>query len=195
MLNKVILIGKIAENFAYSHSLRNGKKFFRTLIDIKRTNVTEDFVSVVIPEELTETVENGDHVYINGEFRSLKTSDGSDHFVLVQEIHKVDSPDYNGATFGGVVAIKPQFRITPKGKEVADFSLMIERSYGRRVYVPCVAWKNDAIYASKLSIGAKVSIMGRIQSRLYQKDGKEKLINELTVTHIEEIKENEECIS
>jgi len=35
--------------------------------------------------------------------------------------------------------------------------------------LPCIAWGRNAKYVSELTVGTKVNIVGRIQSREYQK--------------------------
>jgi single-stranded DNA-binding protein len=41
--------------------------------------------------------------------------------------------------------------------------------YNKSDYIPCIAWGRNAGYASNLSVGTKISITGRIQSREYRK--------------------------
>ena len=45
----------------------------------------------------------------------------------------------------------------------------MNRPYGKSDYIPCISWGRNARYASSLSVGTKVKIWGRIQSREYTK--------------------------
>jgi single-stranded DNA-binding protein len=47
--------------------------------------------------------------------------------------------------------------------------LAVNRAYKKSCYIPCIAWGKDAKYVSELSVGTKISLNGRIQSREYGK--------------------------
>jgi single-stranded DNA-binding protein len=47
--------------------------------------------------------------------------------------------------------------------------LAVNRMYNKSDYIPCIAWGRNAGYASNLSVGTKISVTGRIQSREYRK--------------------------
>ena len=47
--------------------------------------------------------------------------------------------------------------------------LAVNRHYGRADYLPCLAWGEVAIIVSNLSVGAHLSLEGRVQSRRYTK--------------------------
>ena len=47
--------------------------------------------------------------------------------------------------------------------------IAVNRAYNKRDYLPCIAWGRNARFTGDLSIGDKVTIQGRIQSRIYQK--------------------------
>ena len=197
MVNKVVLIGKMAQEFAFSHSVKNGEQFFETVIDIKRPSGIVDSIPVIISEETMEKADSGigGNVYVSGQFHSLKKEGKTIYFVLAQEISFLgtDLPKFNGISCTGEIANTPTFRITPKGREVSDFTLRSNRRYNRTDYLPCIAWGKDALLASEIQKNAMISIMGHIQSRQYQKDGEIETAYEIVVTHMEEIKVDEEC--
>jgi len=47
--------------------------------------------------------------------------------------------------------------------------LAVNRSYGKSDYIPCITWGRTARYAAGLKTGDKVQLVGRFQSRNYQK--------------------------
>ena len=57
----------------------------------------------------------------------------------------------------------------PFGREIADLMLAVNRAYGKSDYIPCITWGRTARFASHLHVGDKVTLMGRFQSRAYQK--------------------------
>ena len=52
---------------------------------------------------------------------------------------------------------------------ICDVLIAVNRAYNKSDYLPCIAWGRNAKYVSELAVGSKVSIVGRIQSREYQK--------------------------
>jgi len=56
--------------------------------------------------------------------------------------------------------------------------LAVNRNYNKSDYIPCIAWGRNAKYASNLQVGDRIKILGRIQSRDYQK----KLDDETEIT-------------
>ena len=61
------------------------------------------------------------------------------------------------------------YRTTPLGREIADVLLAVNRAYGKSDYIPCICWGRNARYAGNLSVGSRIQLWGRIQSREYQK--------------------------
>ena len=47
--------------------------------------------------------------------------------------------------------------------------LAVNRAYNKSDYLPCIAWGRNAKFVSELSVGEKIYLTGRIQSRQYQK--------------------------
>ncbi|WP_330655428.1 single-stranded DNA-binding protein [Alkaliphilus sp. B6464] len=64
-------------------------------------------------------------------------------------------------------------------------------------YIPTIAWGRNARFSSKLNVGDRIRIWGRIQSRQYQKklsDGNvlNKIAYEVSISKMEKVDENEE---
>ena len=84
--------------------------------------------------------------------------------------------------------------MTPLGREIADVLLAVNRAYGKSDYIPCITWGRSARFAAKQSVGDKITLSGRLQSRVYQKqlpDGTvvEKTAYEVSVGHLELLNE------
>ncbi|MCL2415649.1 MAG: single-stranded DNA-binding protein, partial [Defluviitaleaceae bacterium] len=62
--------------------------------------------------------------------------------------------------------------------------------YNKSDYIPCIVWGRNARFGSKLNVGDRIKIWGRMQSRIYQKkqdDGEfiEKTAYEVSVSKLE----------
>ena len=69
--------------------------------------------------------------------------------------------------------------------------MAVNRPYGKSDYIPCIAWGRNAGYGGSLSVGMKIMITGRIQSREYKKKDESgcgilKIAYEVSVLKIEE---------
>ena len=77
--------------------------------------------------------------------------------------------------------------------------LAVNRAYNKSDYLPCIAWGRNARYVKNIKVGQKVTIIGRIQSREYQKriSESESLVKTAYEISISKIRmENEkECMS
>ena len=47
--------------------------------------------------------------------------------------------------------------------------LAVNRSFNKSDYLPCIAWGSLALACGELSVGARLHLEGRLQSREYQK--------------------------
>ena len=47
--------------------------------------------------------------------------------------------------------------------------LAVNRAYNKSDYIPCITWGRNARFIKNLPVGTKISLSGRIQSRVYQK--------------------------
>ena len=196
MNNLVKLTGMIISEPVFDHE-SNGEKFYRAFLEVKRLSDTEDVIPLLISErgfDLDDIV--GKKVDVVGQFRSHNWHDGEKKRlilnVFVTELYDSDSEeDANEIILDGYVTKEPVYRETPKGREIADMLLAVNRSYGKLDYIPCIAWGRNAVYASGLPVGAHLKLTGRIQSRNYTKhypDGTEenRTAYEVSVSKIEE---------
>ena len=90
--------------------------------------------------------------------------------VFVRNIIEMDdSINPNIVELTGFVCKEPVFRTTPFGREICDVLLAVNRAYNKSDYLPCIAWGRNARYVKTIKVGQKVDVVGRIQSREYQK--------------------------
>ena len=66
----------------------------------------------------------------------------------------------------GILCKQPNLRQTPKGIDICDAFLAINRARSSD-YIPLIVWHRSATYFSKHKIGDKIQVIGRIQSRKY----------------------------
>ena len=91
---------------------------------------------------------------------------------------------------------KPIYRQTPFGREIADILLAVNRAYNKSDYIPCIAWGRNARFCQDLDVGTQVKLIGRVQSRTYEKkheDGtsETRVAYEVSVGSLEVIQEED----
>ena len=118
-----------------------------------------------------------------GQFRSYnKLIDGKSKLMLtvfIRELKEYDeSINPNQIEITGYVCKEPIYRTTPFKREIADVLIAVNRSFNKSDYLPCIAWGRNAKYVSTLNVGDKLEMVGRIQSRVYQKRIDENTVEE-----------------
>ena len=96
----------------------------------------------------------------------------------------------------GFICKKPIYRQTPFGREIADILLAVNRAYNKSDYIPCIAWGRNARFCQTLEVGSQVKIVGRVQSRTYEKkheDGtvENRVAYEVSIGSLEVIEEKD----
>lgn len=90
--------------------------------------------------------------------------------VFVREIfNDVFTKNPNSIALSGYICKAPVYRTTPFNREITDILLAVNRSYNKSDYIPCIAWGRNARFVKNLSVGDKLALSGRIQSREYTK--------------------------
>lgn len=175
--NVAIVSGIISSIFTFSHEVL-GEKFYSFYISSNRLSGKPDIIPVIISELLINVNSDftGKPVTIKGQFRShnLKEEEKS-RLVLslfAREITFTDNAEFdiNDVFLNGYICKKPVLRKTRKEeRDVADILLAVNRPYGKSDYIPCICWGRSAMFADSLSVGSKITLWGRIQSREYGK--------------------------
>lgn len=70
----------------------------------------------------------------------------------------------------GVIANKPTYRETPRGKRITDITVKVRNELtGGSCFLPCICWQEQADEAAQWQQGDTVELLGRYQSRQYEK--------------------------
>lgn len=198
--NIIHLRGEICQNLQFGHELF-GEQFYTTTLRVPRLSGAEDFLPITLSERLllSEPLTTGSTLCMEGQLRSYnKVIEGSGRLLITAFAQRIlsseeDEENPNRVQLTGALCKPPSYRTTPFGREIADLMLAVNRSYGKSDYIPCITWGRTARYAANLRIGDKVQLVGRFQSRAYQKqlpDGTtlNKVAYEVSVSRLAAIK-------
>ena len=176
--NHLVLVGKIVSDKSYSHEIY-GEKFYVFNLEVVRLSSTVDIIPITISERLLTGIELkiGNKVSVEGQFRSYNNYENERNrlilTVFAKEIIEVSEEEKdevtNEVTLVGYVCKKPVYRQTPFGREIADLLLAVNRAYNKSDYIPCIAWGRNARFCQNIEVGTEVKIIGRVQSRTYEK--------------------------
>lgn len=172
--NKVILTGKIVGEPTYSHTVF-GEKFYVMQLSVPRLSGNNDLLPISLSEHiLSETIANGNSVTVVGQLRSYnKLVDAHSKLLLTVFVQDVlpfdDTINPNTMELDGYICKQPVYRTTPFNREICDVLLAVNRPYNKSDYIPCIIWGRTARFANTLPVGEHIHIVGRVQSREYQK--------------------------
>ena len=173
--NKVYLKGEIITEARFSHEIY-GEVFYEMDVLVKRLSGQADILPVTISERLIESanLKIGSTLMALGQFRSYnKQVDGKSKLMLTVFVREVLEEEYgknpNNIVLSGYICKPPIYRTTPFNREIADLLIAVNRAYNKSDYIPCIAWGRNARFVKNLSVGERVALSGRIQSREYQK--------------------------
>ena len=173
--NKVYILGEVLTKAVFSHEVY-GEGFYEMTVSVKRLSGQADVLPVTISERLIEAknIEIGSTLCAIGQFRSYnKMIGGKSRLMLtvfVRELCDEERPQNpNSIALYGYICKPPVYRTTPFSREIADILLAVNRAYNKSDYIPCIAWGRNARFVKNLSVGEKVALSGRIQSREYTK--------------------------
>ena len=187
--NRLFVRGEICANPIFSHE-NHGEGFYKSCIRTMRLSGTPDYINLMISELLIHDAKKkwinlrcGALVKVRGELRTYKNMvDGIERTRLFMIVNEITAQDYKEVLAGidindlyleGEICKLGQMRETRQGKLITEFFLCVKRSVRaeKACYFPCIAWGGVARFASNLSVGAKVAVFGRLQSREYEKTG------------------------
>lgn len=153
----------------------HGQHFCKFPLRVDRLSGQADHPVIVAGEQLLERtpVHAGDSVRLIGQLRSYNNKSGQGRrliiTVLAQELERGDGGFFNRILLSGVLCKQPYLRRTPLGRSICDIILAVNRHYGRADYLPCIAWGQVASAVSQMSVGDRLALEGRVQSRTYTK--------------------------
>ena len=176
--NQVTIMGEVASQFTFSHEVF-GEGFYMVEVLVKRLSNSDDRIPLMISERLIDVHQDytGEYIMVTGQFRSYNHHDEQKNrlvlSVFVREVtfveEELDGAKTNSIFLDGYICKTPIYRKTPLGREIADLLLAVNRPYGKSDYIPCISWGRNARFASGFTVGTRVRIWGRVQSREYTK--------------------------
>lgn len=177
--NNVCVVGRLASGFKFDHEVY-GEGFYSAYIEVERISKEKDILPVMVSERLLDMSKDycGKRAAIKGQFRSFNQYGDSGKRKLVLNIFALEievlgdsdeREDENEICLDGYICKPPVYRETLFGREISDLLIAVNRSYGKSDYIPCICWGRNARFASRLKVGNRVKVWGRIQSREYIK--------------------------
>ena len=211
--NYLTLVGKVTGEKKFSHEIY-GERFYIFTLAIPRLSGNADMIPVTVSERLItdEMLGEGNKLLIKGQFRSYNSYENEKNklilTVFAKDIVELEEEEEendfarkdmitNEVILIGYICKKPIYRQTPFGREIADLLLAVNRAYNKSDYIPCIAWGRNARFSQTLEVGTKVKVVGRVQSRSYEKkyeDGttEMKVAYEVSIGSLEVVEEEEE---
>ena len=184
--NYLTLVGKVTGEKKFSHEIY-GERFYIFNLSIPRLSGNSDIIPITVSERLIkeDTLQEGKKLLIKGQFRSYNSYENEKNrlilTVFAKDIMEVEENEEeendivrkdiitNEVVLVGYICKKPIYRQTPFGREIADLLLAVNRAYNKSDYIPCIAWGRNARFCQNLEVGTQVKVVGRVQSRTYEK--------------------------
>ena len=191
--NYIMLVGKITSEKKFSHEIY-GESFFNFDLEIPRLSGISDIIPITISERLIANFDLsiGKQVVIEGQFRSYNTYEDSRSrlilTVFVKEIREKEEDEEikvpNEVQLVGHICRKPIYRKTPFGREIADILVAVNRAYNKSDYIPCITWGRNARFCENMQIGTELKLVGRVQSRPYEKKHEDGTVEQRTAYEV-----------
>lgn len=176
--NVVIVAGEVTGRCEFSHN-SYGEKFYMITIKVNRLSDSSDLIPILVSERILDPRINyrGKLAAVKGQFRSYNEHNGEKNrlvlLVFAKEIsiysELPEDAETNNIYLDAYVCKKPIYRSTPLGREITDVLVAVNRAYGKSDYIPCICWGRNAKFARDFTIGQRVQVSGRVQSRSYVK--------------------------
>ena len=198
--NRAEVMGIVADELVFSHEIY-GEKFYTFTLKIPRLSGISDDVKIMVSDRLLSGTELcvGDFVEVDGQFRSYNSYENGDNRLVLTVFAKdlrfadeTEEKNPNSLYLNGFICKPPVYRTTPFGREITDLLVAVNRSYNKSDYIPVIAWGRNAKRISSNGVGTKIHIDGRLQSRIYTKDGKDRTAYEVSITRSEETEVGED---
>ncbi len=212
--NYLTLVGKVTGEKEFSHEIY-GERFYIFKLGIPRLSGNQDIIPITISERLIgeDTLQEGKKILVKGQFRSYNSYENEKNRLIltvfakdVMEVEEREEEEENEmvkkdtitneVVLVGYLCKKPIYRQTPFGREISDILLAVNRAYNKSDYIPCISWGRTARFCQNLEIGSQVKVVGRVQSRTYEKkyeDGtvQTRVAYEVSVGSLEVLEEKE----
>jgi len=212
--NHLVLVGKVTSEKRFSHEIY-GERFYIYDLEVPRLSDTSDFIPITISERIIDEkkMQIGNKIIVKGQFRSYNSYENERNKLILtvfvkdiifedeievkmQEDEMLKANVSNEVILTGYICKKPIYRQTPFGREIADILLAVNRAYNKSDYIPSIAWGRTARFCQNLETGTEVKVVGRVQSRNYEKkheDGtvEQRIAYEVSISSLEVLNEKE----
>jgi len=195
--NMAHICGEVIDGPKLSHKTY-GEAFYIFKMGIKRNSGYEDRINLMVSERILppEEIKVGSWMDVQGQVRTyneeVKGRNRLNIVIFVRDFAYCGEEEgwINDIFLEGYLCKMPLPRTSPLGRRICDMILAVNRMYNKSDYIPCIAWGRNAVFSSALSVGDKITIHGRLQSREYKKreeDGSvsQKTAFEVSVTQLE----------
>ena len=170
--NYVELWGIAAQDCVLSHE-NHGQRFYKFPLRVERLSGQCDTPIIVVNELMASLISEGEPIRVTGQLRSFNNKSGLGSRLVItvfaQTVEPGNGTPFNRILLSGVLCKQPTLRRTPLGRSICDVILAVNRHYGRADYLPCIAWGQLALQIAKMSVGERLTLEGRVQSRTYTK--------------------------
>ena len=214
--NYLTLVGKVTGEKKFSHEIY-GERFYIFNLSIPRLSGNADIIPITVSERLIndDMLQEGKKLLVKGQFRSYNSYENEKNKLILtvfakdiaeiaennEEENDIVRKDIitNEVVLIGYICKKPIYRQTPFGREIADLLLAVNRAYNKSDYIPSIAWGRNARFCQNLEVGTRVKVVGRVQSRTYEKkfeDGtsETRVAYEVSIGSLEVIEENDDKV-
>lgn len=175
--NKMTVSGEVVSDFKFSHK-SCGEGFYLFDLKVDRKSDESDIVPILVSERILDVSVSaiGANIRVTGELRThskqIENKSLLIIFMFAKDIENIESDKFvyeNEIVLRGFVGKDPKYRETPRGREVADVILAVNRKYRKSDYIPLLVWERDARFISIKEVGTEIEVVGRFQSREYRK--------------------------
>lgn len=115
----------------------------------------------------------GSRLLISGKMQTLKDFESGRVLVFILADYVALSPKamlQNDIALMGELAYAPVHRVTPRGKRITDIFVKVQNKLtAGTCYIPCICWQEQADEVAGWQRGDTVELLGRYQSRQYEK--------------------------
>lgn len=173
--NKVFLQGYVEDEPEFNHKVKDDE-FYSFNLKVPRLSGQFDMIPIIISKQLLDVhgVKRGDKIALHGQFRSHNKLEGEKRKLILSVFVKSVEPwdenlNSNIVELDGYICKPSIYRTTPFSREICDVLLAVNRNFNKSDYIPCIAWGANALAVSKMPVATSLKILGRIQSREYNK--------------------------
>ncbi len=185
-----IVVSGVVSDISLSHTFKD-VKFYSLKLHCKRLSETEDVIPVIIPETYLDVAKANKKIMVRGTVTTKSIGEKVKLFVFGQQVCGHDgAEDVNDVMGTGFVVKKSDLRHTPKSNRTLLCFTLASNSRNGSSYIPTMAWNKYATAISNMGIGEELTVVGRLQSRDFNKylsDGssEKQTTYELSVKYVE----------